>query len=95
MQQRKAAHDTIKQRLTSERQAAHGDPVRGLQTPFIESLDSAGQAPLSNPRTDIDGNPIEEPHPLPTSPHILNNLVSKSELDEAISHAYRLTKPLT
>lgn len=95
MQQRKAAHNTIKQRLTEERAAAFGDPVRGLQTPFIESLDSAGQAPLSIPRVDEDGNPIEAPHPLPTSTHVLNNLVSKEELDQAIKHAYLLTKPLS
>ncbi|KAH6656581.1 hypothetical protein BKA67DRAFT_531844 [Truncatella angustata] len=95
MQQRKAAHDTIKQRLGTERQAAFGDPVRGLQTPFIESLDSAGQAPLSRPWTDDEGNLVEEPHALPTSPDVLNNLVSRDELDDAIRHAYILTKPLT
>ncbi|KAK6075139.1 ribosomal protein S15 [Seiridium cupressi] len=94
MQQRKAAHGTIKQRLNEDRQAVFGDPVRGLQTPFIESFDSAGQSPLSVPRVDDDGNPIEEPHALPTSPHVLNNLVSKEELDDAIKHAYILTKPL-
>ncbi|KAK9778894.1 hypothetical protein SCAR479_04130 [Seiridium cardinale] len=94
MQQRKAAHGTIKQRLNEDRQAAFGDPVRGLQTPFIESFDSAGQSPLSVPRVDDDGNPIEEPHALPTSPHVLNNLVSKEELDDAVKHAYILTKPL-
>lgn len=95
MQQRKAAHETIKQRLISEREAAFGDPVRGVQTPFVESLDSAGQSPLSIPRVDDNGNPIEEPHALPTSTHLLNNMVSKEEFDEAIKHAYILTKPLS
>jgi ribosomal protein S15 len=94
MQQRKAAHNTIKERLVAERQAAFGDPVHGLPTPFIESFDSAGQAPLSTPRVDGDGNPIEEPHALPTSPNILNFLVSRQELNDAIHHAYMLTKPM-
>lgn len=93
MQQRKAAHNTIKDRLAAERQAAFGDPVRGLTTPFIESFDSAGQVPQSTPRVDVDGNPIEAPYALPTSPDILNFLVSRQELDEAIRHAYVLTKP--
>ncbi|KAI0162523.1 hypothetical protein BJ166DRAFT_591385 [Pestalotiopsis sp. NC0098] len=94
MQQRKAAHDTIKQRLANERQVARGDPVRGVETTFVESFDSAGQSPLSVPKTDYNNNPIEEPHPLPTSPEVLNHLVSREELDDAIKHAYILTKPL-
>ncbi|KAI1878921.1 hypothetical protein JX265_003098 [Neoarthrinium moseri] len=94
MQQRQATHDRIKERLAAEREAAHGDPVRGLPTPFVESFDSAGQAALSRPRVDMHGNPIEDPHPLPTSPHILNNLVSRRELDDAARHAYELTRPL-
>ncbi|RWA15090.1 hypothetical protein EKO27_g116 [Xylaria grammica] len=68
--------------------------LRGITTPFIESFDSAGQAPLSKPRLDDDGNPIEEPHPLPTSPHILNNLLAKEEVDAAIENAYALTQPM-
>ncbi|ETS79315.1 hypothetical protein PFICI_09168 [Pestalotiopsis fici W106-1] len=93
MQQRKAAHDTIKQRYQQERQAALGDSVRGIETPFVESFDSAGQSPLSVPKTDHNNNPIEEPHPLPTSPEVLNHLVSRAELDDVLKHAYILTKP--
>ncbi|KAI0203164.1 hypothetical protein F4808DRAFT_458380 [Astrocystis sublimbata] len=94
MQQRKNAHHERRAEIAAERQAARGDPIRGFTTPFVESFDSAGQAPLSTPRVDDDGNPIEEPHPLPTSPHILNNLVAKSEFDAAVANAYALTKPL-
>ncbi|KAI1753780.1 ribosomal protein S15 [Xylaria castorea] len=93
-QQRKNAHLEIRAVIEAARDEAKGDPVRGIITPFIESLDSAGQAPLSKPPVDEDGNPIEEPHPLPTSPHILNNLVSKSEFDSAVENAYALTKPM-
>lgn len=95
MKQRKAAHDTIKQRLKSERQEAFGDPVRGIDTPLLESLDSAGQSAASIPRKDIDGNPVELPRALPTSPDLLNFLVSRQEFDEAVKHAYILTKPLS
>lgn len=76
------------------REAQAGDPVRGLTTPFVESLDSAGQAPLSRPPLDEDGNPLEEPRELPTSPHILNNLIHKKELEIAIQNAYTLTRPV-
>jgi ribosomal protein S15 len=94
MKQRAAAHDVIKERIAATRDAAYGDPVRGLTTPFIESFDSAGQAPVSTPAVDDDGNPMEEPHELPTSPHVLNNLIGRTELEEAIQNAYTLTKPV-
>ncbi|KAI0136871.1 hypothetical protein BJ170DRAFT_689268 [Xylariales sp. AK1849] len=94
MQQRQTAHNQIKERLSTQRTAAFGDPVRGLTTPFIESFDSAGQAPLSTPAVDDDGNPIEAPHELPTSAHVLNNLVGRQELDDAVKNAYVLTKPM-
>ncbi|KAI1417937.1 ribosomal protein S15 precursor-like protein [Hypoxylon sp. FL1857] len=94
MQQRKAAHLKIREEIEAARAQQHGDPIRGIQTPFVESLDSAGQAPLSKPPVDDDGNPLEEPHPLPTSPHVLNNLVHKDELDSAVENAYTLTRPM-
>ncbi|KAI0107079.1 ribosomal protein S15 [Nemania sp. FL0031] len=94
MEQRKNAHLERRRVIEEERRAQLGDPVRGITTPFVESFDSAGQAPLSTPRVDEDGNPIEEPHPLPTSPHVLNNLISKSEFDSAVDNAYALTKPM-
>ncbi|KAI0799380.1 hypothetical protein GGR55DRAFT_505071 [Xylaria sp. FL0064] len=94
MQQRKNAHLERRQEIEAARKEQLGDPVRGITTPFVESFDSAGQAPLSKPRVDEDGNPISEPYPLPTSPHILNNLVSQDEFDAAIENAYVLTKPM-
>ncbi|KAI0485530.1 hypothetical protein F4859DRAFT_511730 [Xylaria cf. heliscus] len=95
MQQRKNAHLERRQEIEAARQAALGDPIRGITTPFVESFDSAGQAAFSTPRVDEDGNPIEEAHALPTSPHILNNLVSQSEFDTAVGNAYALTKPMS
>ncbi|KAI1296333.1 hypothetical protein F5Y03DRAFT_387150 [Xylaria venustula] len=94
MQQRKNAHLERRQEIEAAREQQRGDPVRGITTPFVESFDSAGQAPFSEQRVDEEGNPIGEPHPLPTSPHILNNLVAKEEFDAAVENAYILTKPL-
>ncbi|KAI0381632.1 ribosomal protein S15 precursor-like protein [Hypomontagnella monticulosa] len=94
MQQRKAAHLKRREEIEAVRTAQAGDPIRGLPTPFIESLDSAGQEPLSKPPLDDDGNPLEEPFDLPTSPHVLNYFIHKKELDSAIEHAYTLTRPM-
>ncbi|KAJ8110109.1 hypothetical protein ONZ43_g5961 [Nemania bipapillata] len=95
MQQRKNAHLERREEIEAERKIQRGDPIRGITTPFVESFDSAGQEPLSKPAVDEDGNPIEEPHALPTSLHVLNNLISKSELDAAVENVYALTKPIT
>ncbi|KAI0484359.1 ribosomal protein S15 [Xylariaceae sp. FL0804] len=94
MQQRKAAHLQRREVIEADRAARAGDPVRGVVTPFVESFDSAGQAPLSTPPLDELGQPTEEPHPLPTSPHVLNNLVRRDELDAALENAYALSRPL-
>ena len=93
-QQRRAVNEKRQEELQKERDAGWGDQVHGIPTPFIESFDSAGQATLSTPPTDADGNPLAEPHPLPTSPHILNYQASKEELEEAIATSYQLTRPL-
>ncbi|KAI1382732.1 ribosomal protein S15 precursor-like protein [Hypoxylon trugodes] len=94
MQQRKAAHLKRRESIEALTNSQFGDPIRGIPTPFVESFDSAGQAPLSKPALDDDGNPIEEPRELPTSPYVLNNLIHKKELESAIGNAYVLTKPM-
>ncbi|KAI2642110.1 ribosomal protein S15 [Xylaria nigripes] len=95
MEQRKNAHLERRDELQKMRIEALGDPVHGVPTPYVESFDSAGQASLSTPLVDDDGNPIEEPHELPTSPHILNHLLSKEEFDAAVHNAEALTRPLS
>lgn len=92
-QQRKAASIQRREAIQKVRDDAWGSPVHGITTPFVESFDSGGQAPLSTPPTDEDGNPLEEPHPLPTSPHLRNYLLSKDEVEDAITQSYILTKP--
>lgn len=94
IQQRKNANVQRQEELRENRRAEWGHPVWGIPTPFVESFDSAGQAPLSKVRSDERGKPLEEPRPLPTSPDILNHLLSRDELDAAIQHAYILTKPI-
>lgn len=93
-QQRRAVNEKRQEELQKDRDAGWGDQVHGIPTPFVESFDSAGQAPLSTPPTDADGNPLSEPHPLPTSPNILNYQASAEELEEAIATSYQLTRPL-
>ncbi|KAK3684008.1 hypothetical protein B0T22DRAFT_268165 [Podospora appendiculata] len=93
-QQRKAANVKRQDELEKERGEKWGSPVHGIPTPFVESFDSGGQQAFSKPVLDEDGNVLEEPHPLPTSPHIMNYLLTKEELEKAISHSEKLTEPL-
>lgn len=92
-QQRKAASVQRRDAIQKVRDDAWGSPVHGITTPFVESFDSGGQAPLSTPPVDEDGNPLEEPYELPTSPHIRNYLLNKDEVEDAITQSYILTKP--
>lgn len=93
-QQRKNANLKRREELALERDAAQGDPIWGKTTPFLESLDSAGQASLSEVPKDADGNPLEEPHALPTTPGLRNHFLTEAELELAAQHAYALTKPM-
>ncbi|KAK0651647.1 ribosomal protein [Cercophora newfieldiana] len=94
-QQRKAASVSRRKELEAQRDAGWGSPIHGIPTPFVESFDTAGQAPLSTPLVDKHGNPLEEPHPLPTTPQLRNYLLSEEEVEKAIEQARNLTKPLT
>ena len=94
IQQRKNANLQRQEELQKERDEKWGSPIWGVPTPFTESFDSAGQEPLSRVARDEEGNPVEEPKKLPTSPHILNHLLSRDEFEHAIQHAYTMTKPV-
>ncbi|KAK0626358.1 ribosomal protein [Immersiella caudata] len=93
-QQRKAASVSRRKELEAQRDAAWGSPIHGIPTPFVESFDTAGQSPLSTPPVDKHGNPLEEPHPLPTSPHLRNYLLTDEEVEKAIERARKLTEPV-
>ncbi|KAK5660907.1 hypothetical protein OQA88_12280 [Cercophora sp. LCS_1] len=92
-QQRKAAHVTRQNELEKQRDANWGSPVHGIPTPFVESFDTAGQISLSTPKIDKNGVAIEEPHELPTSPHIRNYLLDEGEVEAAIERAALIVKP--
>jgi ribosomal protein S15 len=88
-QQRKNANLKRREELETERKASWGDVVHGVTTPFVQSFDYAGQeamAPEEVETTNTD---------LPTSPHIINHLLSKEELEKAIEYSRRVTQPLT
>jgi ribosomal protein S15 len=93
-QQRRNRNLERQKELKAGRDLAWGDPVNGIVTPFVESFPSAGQAAQSKVRVDDEGKPLEEPHDLPTSKHILNYQLTKQELDEAIAESYKLTAPV-
>ncbi|KAK0748499.1 hypothetical protein B0T21DRAFT_277638 [Apiosordaria backusii] len=93
-QQRKNANLRRRAELEAERKEAWGSPIHGVTTPFVESFDSGGQAPLSTPPVDGDGNPLSPPHELPTSQHIANYLLSKKEISQAIKQSKHLTSPI-
>jgi ribosomal protein S15 len=93
-QQRKAVNVKRQTELQKVRDEEWGSPVHGITTPFIESFDSGGQASLSTPPIDDEGNPLEEAHELPTSPHLRNYLLSSDEVDHALEQCYILSKPL-
>lgn len=93
-QNRRNANLKRRAELTQERAGSWGDPVHGITTPFIESFDSAGQSAESEVKRDDEGKPLEASHSLPTSAHILNYQLSRTELEEAIEESYQLMKPV-
>ncbi|WZH42371.1 Ribosomal S15 [Fusarium acuminatum] len=92
-QQRKAANVQRREELSRERDEAWGDPIKGQTTPFIESLESAGQK-ATREAADTASNEAASTHELPTSPELRNYFLTNSELEEAVKHAYTLTKPM-
>ncbi|CAH0041398.1 unnamed protein product [Clonostachys solani] len=92
-QQRKNANLQRKGEIAKEKEGEWGNPVVGKVTPFIESLDSAGQAPTSNVRRDADGNPLEEVRELPQAIGLRNHYLTEEELEDVAKHAFNLTKP--
>lgn len=93
-QQRKNANLKRREQLDEQRAREHGDnPVHGKATPFLESLEFAGQRAQSKVATDAEGKPLEESHRLPITPGLRNYFLTDKELEGAIQDAYNLTKP--
>lgn len=93
-QQRKNAHLRRRGEIEKARKEEWGDPVWGKTTPYLQSLDSAGQSPLSKVPVDAEGKPLETPVELPTTPGLRKHFVTDEELAEVTTHAYTLTKPM-
>ncbi|KAI9810632.1 MAG: hypothetical protein M1832_001231 [Thelocarpon impressellum] len=79
--QRKAANLARQEVLKKEREAALGDPVKGVLTPFLESLDNTTPvAPTSTP------DATNEPY--------LNYFLTPSQLQASLDKSFSLTQPL-
>ncbi|ERS99265.1 ribosomal protein S15 [Sporothrix schenckii ATCC 58251] len=91
---RKAAKVARQEEVAKAREASWGHHVHGITTPFVESFDTAGQASKSKIifETNENGEPVSAS--LPTDSDKLNFQLTKQELDEAVSMAYQLSKPL-
>ncbi|KFY14924.1 hypothetical protein V492_02325 [Pseudogymnoascus sp. VKM F-4246] len=76
--QRKAANVKRRNELNAEREAALGDPVRGIPTPFVESFKTA--IPIEG----LDRN----------STRHLNHFVKPSEVETSLQHSFILTQPV-
>lgn len=94
IQARKTAKVQRQDEIEKARSVARGSPIHGVTTPFVESFDSAGQEPVSKLIFKAGENAEQEPVPLPTAPEMLNHQLTRQELDEALSMAYQLSKPL-
>ncbi|KAG5929844.1 hypothetical protein E4U42_004364 [Claviceps africana] len=92
-QQRKNANLKRREELQKQRDEAWGDPVLGKTTPFLESLDTAGQVAQGEVPRDASGNPLQTPHELPTTPGLRNHFLTDAELEDAVEHAYVLGFP--
>lgn len=78
-----------------------GDPIRGITTPFIESLDT-GLPPPNEPTVEILSNRTpsgDSSRPPPTSApaakdELLNHYLTKTELEKALTYSKELSEPL-
>lgn len=95
---RKAANLSKQEVLRKERAASLGDPVRGTETPFLRSFDTALPSEPSPPSTvtklRVDESPDgDAPGPSTARDEHLNFFLSKNELDQGIEHSDWLLTP--
>lgn len=95
---RKAANLSKQEVLKKERAATLGDPIRGVETPFVRSFDTALPPEPSPPSTETtlraDGSPNSDaPGPLAEHDQHLNFFLSKSELEGGIKRSSWLLSP--
>ncbi|MCJ1313839.1 hypothetical protein MMC25_007519 [Agyrium rufum] len=87
------------QMIRAEHAAALGTPIRGVSTPFVQSLDT-GVSPTSitSPEADSSAPPNLAPIsstdlPPLTDPHLAHQ-ISEAALEESIAYSQRLTAPI-
>jgi ribosomal protein S15 len=95
---RKAASLSKRAVLTQERAATLGDPVRGIETPFVRSFDTALPSEPAPPSTAtklrVDKSPASDaPGPSAARDEHLNFFLSKKELDQGIERSSWLLTP--
>ncbi|APA09413.1 hypothetical protein sscle_05g041830 [Sclerotinia sclerotiorum 1980 UF-70] len=78
--------------LKKEREASLGDPVRGVSTPFLESLDTVGGSTIKLDATMTQGlgGGVKFKN---TDNVLLNHFLTPTELQGAIQQSYHLTEP--
>ncbi|PHH63294.1 hypothetical protein CDD81_6151 [Ophiocordyceps australis] len=91
-QQRKNANLERRQELEKQRSEEWGHSAWGKTTPFLESLDSAGQEKFTPIRKGPMDEILEKARPLPTTPGLRNHFLTDAEVNEAIQHAQILTR---
>jgi len=99
--QRKEANVSRQALLKEQRAKEIGDPIRGVTTPFIESLDTAipqaVRPTMSQLSTKTTAETPDQPPPSPAhtdSEGHLNHFLSTSELQKSLDFSRRLTQPV-
>ncbi|KAM0718730.1 hypothetical protein Q7P37_005801 [Cladosporium fusiforme] len=95
---RKAANLSKQDILKKQRAATLGDPVRGAETPFLRSFDTALPSEPSPHSVEtalrVDESPASDaPGPQTARDEHLNFFLRKSELDQGIEHSNWLLTP--
>lgn len=87
--------------LREQRAAALGDPIRGVTTPFVESLDSAiPSEAITTDEAVANTTTTNSPEKPPSSPAFaadedhLNYYFTKPELEESLEYSRTLSEPL-
>lgn len=95
---RKDANLSRREVLTKQRAAELGDPIRGIETPFVRSFDTAlpsePEPPSTATRLRVDQSPdVDAPGPSADRDEHLNFFLTKNELDRGIEHSNWLMSP--
>ena len=91
-EQRKTANLSRQAVLREERAKSMGDPIRGITTPFIESLDTPTKTSPDEEPTADNNNPV--PHEANNGENFLNHYLTEDEVEGALQYSQSLTSPL-